>query len=90
LESLCSLESEQRFIIAIVELQGKFKRKRERNYGGGALSDALSGSGELIAAETAYLTGMRTQTGVYLSGRLLYCIPITSSPLQINSVFVNL
>jgi hypothetical protein len=49
LESLCSLESEQRFIIAIVELQGKLKRKRERNYGGGALSDALSGSGELIA-----------------------------------------
>jgi hypothetical protein len=49
LESLCSPESEQRFIIAIVELQRKLKRKRERNYGGGALSDALSRSGELIA-----------------------------------------
>jgi hypothetical protein len=49
LESLCSPESEQRFIISIVELPGKLNRKRERNYGGGALSDALSGSGELIA-----------------------------------------
>jgi len=49
LESLCSPEFEQRFIIAIVELQGKLKRKHERNYGGGALSDALLGSGEFIA-----------------------------------------
>jgi hypothetical protein len=49
LESLCSPESKQRFIIAIVELQRKIKRKHERNYGGGALSDALSGSGKLIA-----------------------------------------
>jgi hypothetical protein len=49
-----------------VELQGKLKRKRERNYGGGALSDALSGSGELIAkpASKNALTARGSRRGV--------------------------
>jgi hypothetical protein len=37
-----------------VEFQRKLKRKRERNYGGGVLSDALLRSGELIAKKVAW------------------------------------
>jgi hypothetical protein len=59
LDSLCSPGSERKFIIAIAELQKKTQRKRERNCEGRVLSDALSGSGELIA------TTLLSQVGFY-------------------------